>query len=87
MSNHFVVSIKQTVGEFEKTIKRLVVARSPEEAQEVALNEECQGSLEDGTAERDCGGVADMCWTFFYKIVDCQRVHPDHVDALREYLA
>ncbi|WP_286984087.1 hypothetical protein [Haliea sp.] len=85
MLDTYFVTIEMQAGEYQKTIRKLVRATSPKEADEKAIEGECHGSLEDGTAEWTSNGISDLGYEFHYKSIDCKKVQPEHEVFLRLY--
>ena len=85
MLKTYFVTVEVQAGEYQKTIRKLVRAMSPKEANEKALEGECHGSLEDETAEWTSNGIADMGYEFHYRSIDCEQVKPEHEPFLRIY--
>lgn len=84
--DYYLVVIEIQCGEYVKSCTKLVSAFDETEAAQLALEGECHGSIEDGTAEETRDGIADLGWTFHYSISSCVKVDSDDVPSLRKYL-
>ncbi|MCE0761127.1 hypothetical protein LWH94_18280 [Marinobacter sp. G11] len=83
--SHFVVELDVISGVYEKATTRLIKADTAEEAERIALSEECHGVLGE-SAEWTENGVMDLYGEFYYAVRRTVLVPPEHAKVLREYL-
>ena len=83
----WIVSRTLMLGEYEKTNDTVVQADTRVEAERKALEGECHGSIDDGSARYDKGTMWDMHDEMAYSIRDCKLIESqEHLDILRRYL-
>lgn len=81
----FIVKLDIQAGEYQKSTTKLVKATSQNEAETIALEGECHGTLGE-SAERTESGIADLGWEFHYSVYSSVEVSPEHVSVLERYL-
>ncbi|MCB5162947.1 hypothetical protein [Marinomonas algarum] len=81
----FIVKVEIQAGEYQKQATALVKGKSQTEAEAIALEGECHGTLGDN-AEWTQSGIADLGWQFHYSVHSSTEVEPEHVSILNKYL-
>ena len=84
--NTYLVKLKLQIGEYEKSSVSLVDAATSSIAIEQALQGECHGAIEDGTAHWSDGGIFDLGGEFHYSVSSCELVNAEHVAVMKNYL-
>lgn len=82
----FLVKLAIQMGEYQKSCTTLIIEENETKAKQAALEGECHGSVEDGTAEETDDGIADLGWTFHYSVESIVKVSNEDAATMAIYL-
>jgi hypothetical protein len=82
---YYIAEITVHVNGFEKHIKSLIQADSPENALEQACEDQLHNDAEDGSGWQN-EQLIDGNFDFVYEPYQAVEVKPEHVEILKQYL-
>jgi hypothetical protein len=86
MINLYLVTVDIQAGEYEKSSEALVYAKDEDAAYTIAMEGECHGSINAGTAEWEGDTLVDMGWEFAYTVGGIKLIAPEDHDVILRYM-